>query len=166
MRRASQEFSNYIMYLVVKCSVMLGSDGHYGVKVARRDVTLFLGMVVDRTEFIHKVRDGDLALNLKEFPALHRAHRVSSELLKIKAHDRWKLIALVWVEMICYVAHNCGAGFHAKHLSTGGEFVTHVKMLLFILGFPLRGHTKEQLFPSEEIEERKFFKSSHPWRRG
>ncbi|XP_066359897.1 uncharacterized protein [Miscanthus floridulus] len=166
MRRASEEFSNYIMYLVVKCSIMLGSDGHYGVKVARRDVTLFLGMVVDRTEFIQKVRDGDLALNLKEFPALHRAHRVSSELLKIKAHNRWKLIALVWVEMLCYVAHNCGAGFHAKHLSTGGEFVTHVKMLLFILGFPLRGHTKEQLFPSEEIEERKFFKSSHPWRRG
>lgn len=166
MRRSSQEFSNYIMYLVVKCNVMLGSDGHYGVKVARRDAMLFLGMVADREEFIQKVRDGDLALNLKEFPALHRAHRVSSELLKMDAHSRWKLIALVWVEMLCYVAHNCGAGFHAKHLSTGGEFVTHVKMLLFILGFPLRGHTKEQLFPSEEIEERKFFKSSHPWRRG
>lgn len=146
--RSSQEFSNYIMYLVVKCNVMLGSDGHYGVKVARRDAMLFLGMVADWEEFIQKVRDGDLALNLKEFPALHRAHRVSSELLKMNAHGRWKLIALVWVEMLCYVAHNCGAGFHAKHLSTGGEFVTHVKMLLFILGFPLRGHTKEQLFPS------------------
>ncbi|KAF8694229.1 hypothetical protein HU200_038363 [Digitaria exilis] len=155
MRKSSQEFSNYIMYLVVKCNVMLGSDGHYGVKVARRDAMLFLGMVADREEFIQKVRDGDLALNLKEFPALYRAHRVSSELLKMDAHGRWKLIALVWVEMLCYVAHNCGAGFHAKHLSTGGEFVTHVKMLLFILGFPLRGHTKEQLFPSEEIEERK-----------
>ncbi|TVU18599.1 hypothetical protein EJB05_34706, partial [Eragrostis curvula] len=128
MRRSSEELSNYIMYLVVKCNVMLGSDGHYVVKVARRDVMLFLGMVADRTEFIQKVRDGDLALNLKEFPALHRAHRVSSELLKMNAHNRWKLIALVWVEMLCYVAHNCGSGFHAKHLSTGGEFVTHVKI--------------------------------------
>ncbi|XP_062208263.1 uncharacterized protein LOC133909718 [Phragmites australis] len=166
LRRSSEELSNYIMYLVVKCNVMLGSDGHYVVKVARRDVMLFLGMVVDRKEFIQKVSDGDPDVNLKEFPALDRAHRVSSELLKMHAHNRWKLIALVWVEMLCYVAHNCGAGFHAKHLSTGGEFVTHVKMLFFILGFPLRGHSKEQLFPSEEIEERKFLKSSHPWRRG
>ncbi|WVZ72300.1 hypothetical protein U9M48_020785 [Paspalum notatum var. saurae] len=166
LRRSSQELSNYIMYLVAKCGVMLGSDGHYAVKVARRDVLLFLGMVVDRTEFIRKVRDGDPDVNLREFPALDRAHRVSSELLKVQARHRWKLIAVVWLEMLCYVAHNCGPGFHAKHLSTGGEFVTHVKILLFILGFPLRGHSKEQLFPSEEIEERKFFKSSHPWRRG
>uniref|UniRef100_A0A0D9W2E3 DUF4220 domain-containing protein n=1 Tax=Leersia perrieri TaxID=77586 RepID=A0A0D9W2E3_9ORYZ len=166
LRRCSEELSNYIIYLIVKCNVMLGSDGHYVVKVARRDVMLFLGMVGSRTEFIQKVRDGDPDVNLKEFPALDRAHRVCSVLLKMKAHDRWKLISLVCVEMLCYVAHNCGAGFHAKHLSTGGEFVTHVKMLLFIIGVPLRGHSKEQLFPSEEIEERKFFKSSHPLRRG
>jgi hypothetical protein len=148
LRRSCEELSNYIMYLVTKCNVLLGSDGHYVVKVARRDVMLFLDMVVDGTEFVQKVRDGDLAVNLKEFPALDRAHRVSSELLNMNAHNRWRLIALVWVEMICYVAHNCGAGFHAKHISTGGEFVTHVKTLLFILGFPLRGHSKEQLFPS------------------
>jgi hypothetical protein len=150
------------MYLVVKCNVMLGSDGYYVVKVARRDVILFLGMVVDQTDFVQIIRDGDPDVNLKEFPALDRAHRVSSELLKMNAHNRWKLIALVWVEMLCYVAQNCGAKFHAQHLSSGGEFVTHVKMLLFILGFPLRGNSKEQLFPSEEIEERKFLKSSHP----
>jgi hypothetical protein len=162
LRRSSDELSNYIMYLVVKCNVMLGSDGYYVVKVARRDVILFLGMVVDQTDFVQIIRDGDPDVNLKEFPALDRAHRVSSELLKMNAHNRWKLIALVWVEMLCYVAQNCGAKFHAQHLSSGGEFVTHVKMLLFILGFPLRGNSKEQLFPSEEIEERKFLKSSHP----
>lgn len=68
LRRCSQQLSNYIIYLVAKCSVMLGSDGHYTVKVARRDVLLFLGMVVDRTEFIRKVRDGDPDVNLREFP--------------------------------------------------------------------------------------------------
>uniref|UniRef100_A0A0D3FT31 DUF4220 domain-containing protein n=1 Tax=Oryza barthii TaxID=65489 RepID=A0A0D3FT31_9ORYZ len=166
LRRSSEELSNYIIYLIVKCNVMLGSDGHYVVKVARRDVKLFLGMVISRREFVQKVRDGDPNVNLKEFPALDRAHRVSSELFKMNAHDRWRLISLVCVEMICYVAQNCGAGFHAKHLSTGGEFVTHVKMLLFIIGLPLRRHTKEHLFPSEEIEERKFLRRSHPWRRG
>uniref|UniRef100_A0A8R7Q0U0 DUF4220 domain-containing protein n=1 Tax=Triticum urartu TaxID=4572 RepID=A0A8R7Q0U0_TRIUA len=57
------------------------------------------------------------------------------ELLKIDdAYDRWELITAVWVEMLVYLAHDSGASFHAKHLSMGGEFVTHVRMLLIILG--------------------------------
>ncbi|KAF0896161.1 hypothetical protein E2562_019654 [Oryza meyeriana var. granulata] len=47
-----------------------------------------------------------------------------------------ELIATVWVEMVCYIAKNCGASLHAKQLCAGGEFVTHVKMLLLILSFP------------------------------
>lgn len=66
--------------------------------------------------------------------------RVSLELLKIEsAADRWELISTVWIEMLSYIAHNCGPGFHAKHLTTGGEFISHVKVLLFILGIPFRG---------------------------
>jgi hypothetical protein len=63
---------------------------------------------------------------------------VSSELLKMEeAAARWDLISTVWVEMICYMAHNCGVAFHAKQLCAGGELVTHVKMLLMILRFPV-----------------------------
>ncbi|EAY76964.1 hypothetical protein OsI_04922 [Oryza sativa Indica Group] len=54
-----------------------------------------------------------------------------------KAAGRWELIATVWVEMLCYITMNCGAcSLHAKQLCDGGEFITHVKMLLFILDVP------------------------------
>jgi hypothetical protein len=58
---------------------------------------------------------------------------VVSVLLKsgLAPADRWEMIAMVWVEILCYIARNCDHGFHAKQLSTGGEFLTHVKMLLF-----------------------------------
>lgn len=82
------------------------------------------------------------------YPVLDRARRVASDLLKVgEAGDRWELISAVWLEMLCYVAYNCGAAFHAKHLATGGEFVTHIKMLLFMVGVPFMRDVKVSLFP-------------------
>lgn len=52
------------------------------------------------------------------------------------AAERWELIAAVWVEMLCYLALRCGAEFHARHLSTGGELATHVRILMINLGTP------------------------------
>ncbi|KAF0892847.1 hypothetical protein E2562_018638 [Oryza meyeriana var. granulata] len=52
---------------------------------------------------------------------------------------RWDLIVAVWLEMLYYIAPRCGAAFHREHLSTGGEFVTHVLVLMYIIG-PLGYH--------------------------
>lgn len=38
--------------------------------------------------------------------------------------------------MLCFLAQNCEAAFHIKNLTTGGEFVTHVRVLSIILGIP------------------------------
>ncbi|KAG2559247.1 uncharacterized protein LOC120685582 [Panicum virgatum] len=46
----------------------------------------------------------------------------------------WEIIASVWVEMLFHLATRCEAGFHAKNLSTGGEFITHVRFLLLNRG--------------------------------
>lgn len=96
-----------------------------------------------RDTFDHVVfnREGDNVFRL--------ASEVSSQLLLMEAVATtilgnataeafcWELITMVWVEMLCYIARNCGGAFHAKQLCDGGEFVTHVKMLLFILHFPV-----------------------------
>lgn len=103
----------------------------------------------DQRKFIEELRAEDSSFfHENYYPVLDRARRVSSELLGIEeAGDRWELIAAVWMEMLCHIACNCEAGFHAKHLTTGGEFVTHVKMLLFMLGVPFLRDVKESLFP-------------------
>jgi hypothetical protein len=47
---------------------------------------------------------------------------------------RWDLISEVWLEMLFYTAPRCGAAFHYEHLSTGGEFISHVLLLMHHLG--------------------------------
>jgi hypothetical protein len=57
------------------------------------------------------------------------------ELIRISDEtERWELIASVWAEMVYYTAPRCGAAFHYEHLSTGGEFITHLLVLMYILG--------------------------------
>jgi hypothetical protein len=134
------ELSNYIMHLVAKHKAMVGSDGLYMLSRAQREVKDYLkyGAPVDSTGFSHKVCNGVPGEDL--FAGLRQARSVYMELLQInEARLRWELIAVVWVEMLCYIAHNCGGRFHARHLST------HVKMLLIILGLPFLTEQKKTL---------------------
>jgi hypothetical protein len=141
------ELSNYIMYLVAKHKAMVGSDGLYMLSRAQREVKDYLkrsGDPIDQTGFSHKVCNGVPGDDL--YAGLRMARSVYMELLQInEAHLRWELIVVVWIEMLCYIANNCGGRFHAKHLSTGGEFVTHVRMLLIILGLPFLTDQKKTL---------------------
>jgi hypothetical protein len=68
-------------------------------------------------------------------PVLSRAHAVAKELMTIDDEAaRWDLISEVWLEMLFYIAPRCGAAFHYEHLSTGGEFISHVLLLMHELG--------------------------------
>lgn len=80
-------------------------------------------------------------------PVLPRAWRLAHMLLQAHGNVEsgaasgggggglWELIASVWMEMLFHLATRCEAGFHAKNLSTGGEFITHVRFLLHNRGF-------------------------------
>ncbi|KAL6889038.1 hypothetical protein ACP4OV_010064 [Aristida adscensionis] len=75
------------------------------------------------------------ARDLDSSPVLPRACKLAQELISIiDEADRWGLIAGVWSEMLYYTAPRCGANFHYEHLSTGGEFATHVLVLMRELG--------------------------------
>ncbi|XBI77366.1 hypothetical protein VPH35_070496 [Triticum aestivum] len=67
-------------------------------------------------------------------PVVPRACKVADELNTMPRDGRWGLIGDVWLEMFFYIAPRCGGDFHAHHLSTGGEFVTHVLQLMRLLG--------------------------------
>ncbi|KAF7087934.1 hypothetical protein CFC21_091092 [Triticum aestivum] len=154
LRGPIRELSDYVMYLVADCGAMAGSEGHYVVTKGQKEVSRWLlekhgGGSDDRKKVIEEIRDEDSSFfHENYYPVLDRARRVASDLLQVgEAGDRWELISAVWLEMLCYVAYNCGAAFHAKHLATGGEFVTHIKMLLFMVGVPFLRDVKESLFP-------------------
>jgi hypothetical protein len=68
-------------------------------------------------------------------PVSYRSWAVAEELLAIEDEvARWDLISEVWLEMLFYTAPRCGAAFHYEHLSTGGEFISHVLLLMHHLG--------------------------------
>ncbi|GLT72756.1 hypothetical protein SLA2020_446610 [Shorea laevis] len=43
---------------------------------------------------------------------------------------RWKILADFWADMMLFVAPSDDVTAHAEHLTTGGEFVTHLWALL------------------------------------
>nr|CAD1823091.1 unnamed protein product [Ananas comosus var. bracteatus] len=65
---------------------------------------------------------------------LFDACRLAKGLTELPAHKRWKLIGVVWAEMLCYAASKCRGNFHAKQLSMGGELLTVVWLLTAHMG--------------------------------
>uniref|UniRef100_A0A0E0MH61 DUF4220 domain-containing protein n=1 Tax=Oryza punctata TaxID=4537 RepID=A0A0E0MH61_ORYPU len=135
----SKDLSSYIMYLVVKRRVMVDSDGHIVIARSRSEVDDFLIDELHQDGFIQKLRQGirNKHVGYGTATPTELARMACVELLNIPGGgDRWELIAAVWTEILCYMALNCGATFHAKHLTTGGEFLTQAKMLLFQIRVP------------------------------
>jgi hypothetical protein len=172
-KEMSRKLSNYIMYLVFKCGVMLTTNSQVVHEEAHDEIRSILTR--DHNPFPSK-RDhipcGEQATTVKLFnatkeeelqvrhltidinnvvdshvqklgqiieaiasPVVPRACFVAKELMSIKdTAERWELIAGVWSEMIYYAAPRCGCAFHYEHLCTGGEFITHVLVLMKTLG--------------------------------
>ncbi|KAL5755576.1 hypothetical protein ACOSQ2_020322 [Xanthoceras sorbifolium] len=57
------------------------------------------------------------------------------ELTDMFGRRKWEIISDVWVEMLAYAADNCGWKEHTQQLRNGGEFLTHVYLLMAHFGF-------------------------------
>ncbi|KAL6897938.1 hypothetical protein ACP4OV_006897 [Aristida adscensionis] len=174
-KEMSRELSNYIMYLVFKCGVMLTSKSqfvheevHCEIREVLTDQQQTQQANLGEKEAIMKLfdakkekrQDSRVEIQRHEEPAdndnaasrhvqkllqstresiyspvLPRACEVAHELIGIGDETRrWRFIASLWSEMLYYIAPRCGGAFHYRHLSTGGEFVTHVLFLMYSLG--------------------------------
>ncbi|KAI8015171.1 hypothetical protein LOK49_LG05G01136 [Camellia lanceoleosa] len=49
-------------------------------------------------------------------------------------HDRWCMIVDIWIEMLGHAASQCRGRYHAQQLRRGGEFLTHVWLLMAHFG--------------------------------
>ncbi|KAJ6942617.1 hypothetical protein NC652_008430 [Populus alba x Populus x berolinensis] len=68
--------------------------------------------------------------------------KLAQQLQKLEA-EKWKVISEVWVEMLTYAAGHCEWRDHAQQLKSGGELLTHVRLLMAHLGFkpPISGNS-------------------------
>uniref|UniRef100_A0A0E0MP73 DUF4220 domain-containing protein n=1 Tax=Oryza punctata TaxID=4537 RepID=A0A0E0MP73_ORYPU len=180
-KEMSRQLSNYIMYLVFNCGVMLTNKSQIVHDKARHEITEYIlsssagdhqqaagnrpdekDAVVKLFEACNNINDQEkqqaaVVLDVNDqqagssptpkleflrraeaalyYPAVPHACKVAKVLIGINGEpQRWGLIADVWEEMLYYIAPRCGAAFHYEHLSTGGEFVTHILYLMRLLG--------------------------------
>lgn len=128
--KATKILSYYMMYLLFICP-NLPLHIHY---------TKFMQAYTKVKEFYDKKEFHD-----KEFYKLLRedeydsSNQTVSNIQKL-AHglmeneDRWKIMSSVWVEMLCCAAKSCPVQNHIQELRRGGQFLTHVWLLLMHLG--------------------------------
>lgn len=61
--------------------------------------------------------------------------------------DMWEELGDFWLEMMAYSATRCPVNVHAQKLRYGGEFLTHIWLLMAHFG--LTHHHFQRLFTTE-----------------
>ncbi|KAL6853488.1 hypothetical protein ACP4OV_019517 [Aristida adscensionis] len=142
----SRAISNYMLFLLVARPFMLTAGigqirfgdtcaeakNFFAPEMARPepDERAAARMVLDvNAEIAPRDVKGDRSKSV-----LFDACRLAMSLLELQPHKRWRVIRVVWVEMLCYAANKCRSNFHAKQLSNGGELLTVVWFLMAHLG--------------------------------
>ncbi|KAK4591338.1 hypothetical protein RGQ29_021513 [Quercus rubra] len=147
-RDTSQLLSNYMLYLLVFCPLMLPNGiGHIRFHDTRAEaIEFFYNFNEDnagRTLGCKEEIACKKLLNVKNIPPtrekqekekllLPNAHKLAHSLLFIE--NKWEFICYVWVEMLGYAASHCQWNQHAQRLTQGGELLTHVWLLMAHLG--------------------------------
>jgi hypothetical protein len=132
-----RELSNYVMYLVFKCGVMITNttelqhNNALEVMEAKRS----LGEKRAKNEVFQASKLSNSRMEALIKPLLPHVCKLAQELIDIPGDAKsWDLIAAVWLEMLFHIAPRCGGTFHSEHLATVGEFITHVLLLMQLLG--------------------------------
>ncbi|GMP42307.1 hypothetical protein CsSME_00012098 [Camellia sinensis var. sinensis] len=71
-----------------------------------------------------------------------------------KGNNKWEIMSSMWVEMLCYAASCCSVEQHVQELRRGGQFLTHVWLLLKHWGATkmLEKNASQQLNDKEDRE--------------
>ncbi|KAL5755582.1 hypothetical protein ACOSQ2_020328 [Xanthoceras sorbifolium] len=75
------------------------------------------------------------------------------ELTESHGNRKWEVISDVWVEMLAYAADHCGWKEHTQQLRKGGEFLTHVYLLMAHFGFTRQYAARKPLLAVFQTED-------------
>ncbi|KAK4591348.1 hypothetical protein RGQ29_021523 [Quercus rubra] len=143
-REASKLLSDYMLYLQVMRPIMLPN----GIEQIRFQDTLAEAKIFfeERKSVSDEIQASKklLAVNTDIPPSVVKGDRSKSVLFDgcrlakslqcLEIDKKWELVSDVWIEMMCYAATKCRWNHHAQQLCRGGEFFTHVWLLMAHLG--------------------------------
>ncbi|XP_078153688.1 uncharacterized protein LOC144548850 [Carex rostrata] len=134
-REISLIISNYMVYLLImQPSMMPDGIGKIRFQETCAAVKSFYHVKMSgRTE--EEARNALLDYDIIEhetntWSVLSDACKLARQLNRYGEDERWGIISRAWVDMLFYAAINCKTYNHAKQLSQGGEFLTHVYLLM------------------------------------
>ncbi|KAH7864817.1 hypothetical protein Vadar_034220 [Vaccinium darrowii] len=125
--KAVKILSDYMMHLLVACPSRFPFCKRY-----EKIVQIYGKIMQDYT-------------NKKELSVRGKSEEVENEgytpvitlMKKMERNEkRWDLMGSMWVEMLCYAASKCPVENHIQELRHGGEFLTHVWLLLMHFRIP------------------------------
>ncbi|KAG2556059.1 hypothetical protein PVAP13_8NG066400 [Panicum virgatum] len=139
------KLSNYIMYLIFECRVMLTTNSKLMHKTTMEGMEKALGgkVVLPSNEAINKMVHDEANKGQHHHSANNSAsssrHQQVTQLQLLKdnieaLNSRVPCACAVADELASMPCGRRWGDFHAEHLSTGGEFVTHVLVLMHQLG--------------------------------
>ncbi|KAI3797077.1 hypothetical protein L1987_39767 [Smallanthus sonchifolius] len=144
-RTESMNISNYLLYLLVSYPVMLPIGiGMIRYRDTCAEAARFFkekGPVTEKVEACKKLLEVD---SLDVLPSkvkgdrsksvLFDGCRLSLTLKKMERERMWEVMSQVWIEILAYAATHCRGSHHEQQLRKGGEFLTHVWLLMAHLG--------------------------------
>ncbi|KAG5538904.1 hypothetical protein RHGRI_019447 [Rhododendron griersonianum] len=118
--KVAKILSDYMMYLVVACPDRFPFCNKYDE-------------ILQDYADMKKLFDGvENKGNTTDTTLVNKAQRLVQGMKENP--NRWDIIGSMWVEMLCYASRTCPVKNHIQELRHGGEFLTHVWLLLFHFG--------------------------------
>ncbi|KAL8154407.1 hypothetical protein V2J09_012167 [Rumex salicifolius] len=137
------QISQYLMCLLVDEPMMVGSEG-VGIKtIMFEDTCEYMKTIYTREESARvsnvkkeleeiKVKQGGTTMRRS---MLTYAHYIKNYLKSMSSTEVAKdIVEDIWVELLCHMAVNCSVSAHLKQLSSGGELLTIVWLLMTYVG--------------------------------
>ncbi|GAA0170540.1 hypothetical protein LIER_40981 [Lithospermum erythrorhizon] len=165
IRVESKHLSDYMLYLLVMCPFMLpmgiGMIRYRDTCAEARDFFKDKNLGNDKLKLFTNACEKIRNVNTEVLPrkvkgdrsksVLFDACRLAKSLLAIEdGRKRWEIIFHEWVELAAYAAGHCRSNHHAQQLRKGGEFLTHIWLLMVHLGITdqfqiSQGHARAKL---------------------
>nr|XP_043631476.1 uncharacterized protein LOC122602927 [Erigeron canadensis] len=160
-RTESKHISDYLLYLLVSYPLMLPRGiGMIRYRDTCAEAKRFFnkkGLITEKVEACRKLLEVDC---MDILPSIVKGDRCKSVLFdgcrlaltlkKMKRERIWRVTSQVWIEILAYAATHCSGFFHEQQLRKGGEFLTHVWLLMAHLGITeqfqeLQGHARARI---------------------
>ena len=140
-REVSKDISDYMMYILAMCPLSFSSGN---AKIGFKSACDRVEILFNRYELSRLPKDQvcekmiseannyrEESRNLFGVPpllVLDLAIKLAKELNQ--GNRKWEILSKFWVENLAYVATLCQGNYHAQLLRKGGEFLTHVWLLI------------------------------------